>query len=220
MSDEVKDQPAAESKKDQPEDNPSEREQPKDSPEDELVVIDNESVRLSELKQGYLRNKDYTQKTQEVAEMKKELEGKARELARADKPQLSTSEETDPEIAKAINLLKEHGMATKDDLQALEARQLDDKKLTKLIETNPDLKKHEQALRVIGKTDNRAWEDLVVKYGFKASDKLAKAKANVEIVGEPAAKTKEQSKKVKDLTTKEYGEWKKANLRSGGWASN
>lgn len=70
-----KTEPAAEASKE------SVEEQPTDKPEDDDPEVDignGEKVRLSELKQGYLRRSDYSRKTQEVARVKEEAD-KARE---------------------------------------------------------------------------------------------------------------------------------------------
>ena len=83
---ESEDQPEKESAEDQPEEkvSPSEEqpaeesedeessEEPKEeSEEEETVEIDGEELSLEELKKGYMRQKDYTRKTQEFAALKK-----------------------------------------------------------------------------------------------------------------------------------------------------
>lgn len=45
------------------------------------------------------------------------------------------------------------------------------------MDTNPDLKPYEQAIKDLSKAHGIAPEDVIEKYGFKSKDKLAKARS-------------------------------------------
>lgn len=69
-----------------------------------------EEIPVEELKAGYLRQQDYTKKTQELAQMRRELEQMKGQLAEAKKPKRT------PEHEKAIQTLKQLGFISKDDM--------------------------------------------------------------------------------------------------------
>lgn len=83
------------------------------SPEDNSIVINGEKVTLDELKNGYLRQTDYTKKTQEVAKQRNEVQEAVKfyENLKAN-PQLVTQlqqvtkvpPQLDPATAKVIEL--------------------------------------------------------------------------------------------------------------------
>jgi hypothetical protein len=54
--------------------------------------------------------------------------------------------------------------------------------MDRFFDNNPELSKHEDAIRAIAKVDNSALEDIVVKYNFTTSDKVQKAKSSRTIV--------------------------------------
>lgn len=132
-----------------------------------------QSVTEDELINGYMRQSDYTRKTQELAEERKQLQW---QVTRAD-----TSDEEDANVeaylqskgyAKADQVEK----ILNDRLQGIAKSQQDEETLRKLIIENPELKQYEWAIREIAKNDNSALEDIVVKYGFSTHDKLSEAK--------------------------------------------
>jgi hypothetical protein len=65
-----------------------------DADKPELYEVDGEKLTLEELKRGYLRTKDYTQKTQELAEKRKSIEGILKIL--------SVVKDGDPEVKEAL----------------------------------------------------------------------------------------------------------------------
>lgn len=127
------------------------------------IEINWELVDIEELKKGYLRQSDYTKKTQELAKQKE-----------------SISKEVDPDDVAAEKYLQEKGYVKKDEILSEVERRLKSEKdsyyLDKLIEANPNLKQHENAIKKIAEVDNSALDDIIVKYNFLSSDKLSKAK--------------------------------------------
>lgn len=132
-----------------------------------------QNVTEDELINGYMRQADYTRKTQELAEERKQLQW-----------QTQKADTTDDEDANVEAYLQSKGYAKADQvnqlvnerLQAIQKNQQDEETLRKLIVENPELKQYEWAIREIAKNDNSALEDIVVKYGFSTHDKLADAK--------------------------------------------
>lgn len=157
-----------------------------------------QEVEESELLAGYQRQQDYTKKTQELAEQRKEL---------AKSPSSAKDNETE-EIKQTLSSL---GFTTKEDLTAyiesVNKGKEEEKKLDNLIQTNPDLKKYAGAIKEIAKTDKSAIEDIVVKYGFSTHDKLKEAKESRWLVGDSNI-TKWWQKSVKDMNDKEFAEFK------------
>lgn len=168
-----------------------------------VTMEDGSEISLDELKSGYMKDADYRQKTAALAE-------RQRELARTGVSQQAEAE-LDPEIQKAVSVLREAGMATKEDLIAMQAQEEDERRLQNLLKSNPELKAQEKAIRAVGKTDNSAWEDIVTNYGFSSKDKLSVAKANRAIVGDSTPQPTTQ-KSLKDMTDEEYAAWKSKEL--------
>lgn len=185
-------------------------EQPQGSEQVETVEVNGEQVPLDELKQGYMRQSDYTRKTQELSNLRKEVESEKTSIVRNAEP--SNEVQLDDDVKQAAEVLKKAGFVTNEDLKLQEKKLADERKLQALIDANPDLASKEEAIRAIGKTDNRAWEDIVDAYGFKESSKILKAKAR-GIKGEPVSKEPVKEKSVKDMTPEEYADWKKKHLK-------
>jgi hypothetical protein len=122
-----------------------------------------------------MRQSDFTRKTQALAEEKRKLES------------IQQSDDEPDDVKAAEAFLKSKGYLTKAEMDAmLEAKlktQKDEVTLEKIIDANPTLKQHEEAIRKIAQIDNSAIEDIVVKYNFLSTDKLAKAKSNRDLVG-------------------------------------
>ena len=185
-------------------------EQPaKESEQVETVEVNGEQVSLDELKSGYMRTADYTRKTQELSKTKKELEGEKNAYVRN-----VTDEKVEipDDVAQAAEVLKKAGFVTTDDLAKDRQRQADERKLQALIDANPDLASKEEAIRAIGKSDNRAWEDIISGYGFKESNQILKAKAR-GTKGEPTSKAPMKQKTVGEMSPEEYADWKTQNLK-------
>ncbi len=162
-----------------------------------------EIVTLEELQKGYLRQSDYTKKTQELSKKEKEL---------LQKVQPTEVDETD-------EYLKNKGYIKKEDLQAeLDAKlrqERDNYYLDKLIENNPSLKQHEEAIKKIALVDDSALDDIIVKYNFLTSDKLSKAKQRQVIGSNPKEK---EEKGIADMTSDEWAAYK-AKHGLGGTSS-
>lgn len=173
-----------------------------------VIEIDGEKLtpqQIKEYKEGYMRTQDYTKKTQELAEER-------RKLSRNESSQ--KEDELDPDVKSAVEVLKKAGVVTQEDLAQIKAYEEDQKQFKKLLKRHPELKAHERALVQIGKTDNRAWEDIVSDYGFISRDKLAKAKESKPVVGQKNV-TPKQEKSISEMSSAEYALWKKKNLGSG-----
>ena len=131
-------------------------EQPDDTRQS--IEIDGQEVSIDELKKGYLRQSDYTRKTQELSRLKQE------------------NSLTDEERA-AVDFLKNSGFATKDDLENWSKVQVQEQTVKQIMDSNPDLKPYEQAIKDLSKAHGIAPEDVIEKYGFKSKDKLSRARA-------------------------------------------
>ena len=161
-----------------------------------------EKVKLAELKSWYLRQADYTRKTSELAEQRKEIEKKQ-------------DDATTPDELQAVETLRQkYWFVTRDELDAQAKKMADEQKLSQVIDSNPDLKQFEWAIREIGKSSNMAYEDIIVQYGFSSKDKLEKARANRWDVKGSLDKG-QKTKSIKEMTTDEYLVWKKANMWTG-----
>jgi len=158
-------------------------EQPEDNNTD--IDINWEKISIDELKAGYLRQSDYTRKTQELSKLKKE------------------STLTDEEKS-AIEFLKTSWFATKDDLENYSKLQIQNQTIKQIIDTNPDLKPYEQAIKDLSVAHGIAPEDVIEKYGFKSKDKLAKARLQWDIKGSMETK----AKSIAEMSDKEYAEYK------------
>jgi len=156
-----------------------------------------ETVSMNELKSGYLRQSDYTKKTQELAEERKGFE---------------TAEpvEADADVDAAKKFLQSEGYLTQAEvdakLAAFEKRQEDGKLMASFFNSNPDLKQFKGAIETIAKTDDSAIEDIVVKYGFTSTDKLKKAKARGAVGTSSYEGGKEKA--IEEMSSTEFAEWK------------
>jgi len=168
------------------------------------IEVDWEKVSLEDIKErkgGYLRQSDYTKKTQEVATMRKELESK---ISEANQPKI---EETD-DVKAAREFLKNEGVVTKSDLENLQKAQEAEFKFREMLDINPNLSTHEQAIRDLQKATWEAYEDVITKYWFSNSDKLSKAKqANKTLVWGSDKESGEKS--IADMTESEYDAYRK-----------
>ena len=128
---------------------------------------------------------EYTRSRQELSELKK------------------TSELSDEDKA-ALDFLKKSGFVTKDDLESMSKRQVQDAQLKDIIASNPDLKPFEWAIKELWKSWEMAYEDIIQKFGFKSKDKLAKAKSQWDIKWMPEKK----DKSISEMTPDEYKKYK------------
>ena len=167
-----------------------------------------QEVTLEELQNGYLRQSDYTKKTQELAEERKVLEANASKAQEA-------GYQWDPNDDEAVEAyLQAKGYAKADtvkkiveqELKWLTKAQQDEQAIQGLLTSNPDLKQFEWAIRKIAATDDSAIEDIVVKYGFSNHDKLSKAKER-DVRGW-SMMTEKKEKSVNEMSPKEWEEYK------------
>lgn len=160
-----------------------------------MVEIDWQQVDIEELKKGYLRQSDYTKKTQEIADLRKQLS-------------TASSDDDDP-VKQADAFLQERGYLTKEQLKAEQeefAKKLnEEREFEKIMEQYPQLKAQEAAIKAIAKTDDSALEDIVVKYNFLSSDKLKKAKER-GIVGNSVKE--EKGVDIKNMTSEQRAKFK------------
>lgn len=200
---------------DQPKEESKETEQDQAAKDDgDVIELDGEKLtpqQIKEYKAGYMRQQDYTKKTQELAQAK-------REIARSGGEEKPKGEELDPEVKAALEALKKAGVATKDDLLLMKAQEADQKEFRRMLKTYPDLLPHKKALKQIGLSDNRAWVDIAKDYGFLDEAKLAKAKASQPVKGVKSSPTSEAPKDLPKAGTPEWDAWKAANLGQGKWA--
>lgn len=164
-----------------------------------------EKVKLAELKSGYLRQSDYTRKSQELAKQREEIQSKQ-------------ADATTPDELQAVETLrKKYGFVTREELELQAQQMAESQKLSQLIDSNPDLKQYEWAIKEIGKSTNMAYEDIIVKYWFASKDKLEKARSSRWDVKWSLDKWPKQ-KSIREMTTEEYMKWKKEHMNKGdGW---
>lgn len=191
--------------------NPDTADSQESVPEDPVYEIDGEQIPLSELKKGYMRTKDYTNKTQKLAEKERQVARSGSKNVPAVAPGVDPN---DPQLKQAASVLKGMGFLTTEEIDArlksMEVTQKDNNDLKELLEANPDLKRFETALKAIGKTTGEAWEDIVVKHGFVERTALKRAKASRPVVGAPSPKKPAAVSDVPDpnWTDAQYNAWK------------
>src|SRR3990167_8734664 len=160
------------------------------------VEIDGQQVSLEEVRAGYLRQADYTKKTQELAEERKKL-----------KPDPEVSEEKSPQdLSKEVDNLVD--LLSPRLNERFVSRQETD--LEKFLSQNPDLEGKRKLLEDLGKASSKSYWDIASEYDLKPSDALEKAKSR-KIVGESKLDEK-PGQKLADMTPTEWAEWKKANV--------
>lgn len=128
---------------------------------------------------------EYTKARQEVSETKK-------------------NSELTPEDKAAIDFIKNHWFVTKEELEGMSKRQTQELHLKDLLAANPDLLPFENAIKEIWLNKNMAFEDVIQHYGFKAKDKLARARSQWDIKWMPEKK----EKSISEMTLAEYEQYK------------
>jgi len=159
-----------------------------------------QSVSQDELVNGYLRQSDYTRKTQELADERKVLDQKDTQ-ATSQGFQWDTN---DDEAVDAYLIGKWYAKA--EDIERLVEQKLkwvtksqqDEQSIQFILTSNPELKQFEWLIRKLASTDDRAIEDIVVSYGLSNHDKLSKAKQR-DVVG--------WSNKMESGKAKPVSEW-------------
>lgn len=157
------------------------------------IEVNGEELSLEELKKGYMRQSDYTKKTQE--------------LKRSSETQNSNLEYDPVELENFRTLLKNEGIVTKSDIEKVKESIVADQRFADLIYANPELKKNEKAIKEMAQLKWMAYEDVIEEYWFWSVDKLNKAKDR-RLVGDRSFWEKKE-KSINELTSEEYAEWKK-----------
>ena len=177
-----------------------------------------QEVTEDELVNGYLRQSDYSRKTQALAEEKKMLS------AQASKAQDAGFQWNTDDDAAVEAYLQSKGYAKADTVERLveekikwlNKSQQDEATIQSVIASNPDLKQFEWAIRKIAATDDSAIEDIVVKYGFSSHDKLSKAKQRQIVWGSDkfdSGEPKPVSKRTKEDWAKFESQANKSQFR-------
>lgn len=165
---------------------------------EQYIDVNGEKLTVEELKNWYLRQSDYTRKTQELSKKEKELESRWQ------------SDQEDPEEV-LIEFMKKNkerlGFASVDEIKTMQQQVEQEKELENFMSSNPELKKFEKAIRTLQKTEWWTYEEIILDNWFLSSDKLEKAKAR-PIVG---VRNEKQEKSLLDLSPSER-EKKKAEL--------
>lgn len=86
--------------------------QPEEESSEEMIEVDGEEFTLEEIKKGFMRNKDYTRKTQDVSQQKREIEDMKRKLEG-----LETKRELTPEERQIQDFIHKYGLVTADQLE-------------------------------------------------------------------------------------------------------
>jgi hypothetical protein len=142
--------------------------------------IDGEKVSLSTLKEwkaNGLRQSDYTRKTQELAQQRKELESK----------QIPVQADDDLERAKAI--LKQSGFVTREDLDAERQKLLNEqsekeraRQLESELSKNQSFSSYKPAIEAMMKIHpDKSIDEILVLGGFIDQSKLEKANSRNEV---------------------------------------
>lgn len=169
-----------------------------------------QEVDENELVNGYLRQSDYTKKTQELAEERKMLDQRASQA----QDQWYKGDPSDDEAVEAY--LQSKGYAKKEVVEQLVEQKIkwltkaqqDEQTIQSLIASNPNLKQFEWAIRKIAATENDAIEDIVVRYGFSTPNELSKAKQR-GIVWWWDKLWNEKSKPVAERTSEDWARFEK-----------
>lgn len=152
----------------------------------EYVEVNWEQVSLDELKKWYMRQSDYTRKTQELSAMKAQ-------------PQADTSADDVNEYL--TNFMKQQWVVTREELEK-------EKRYSQIMDENPELKPFGEAIRKLSESEQLAPEDIIEKYWFATKDKLSKAKERGILWDKP-----QQTKSVSEMTDKEWEEFKAKNKK-------
>lgn len=127
-----------------------------------LVEVDGEMIAVEELKKGYMRQKDYTHKTQQLSQAKSKS--------------LDELKESNPDLyEQVVKPLQEAGIATKEDIkQQFEELKTQEKAETtakQFFEENPDLESSKKAILELSKSKGMTPEEVAIHYWFMDSDK-------------------------------------------------
>lgn len=165
-------------------------------------LIAEQSDAIENLKKGLY------EKGREAAELKKQLEP-------ADSPK---ADQTDVEAA--IDLLKENGFMTREDLNAFKFEQEERQKLDNIVSANPTIDR--QLLEDLGKANpDMAYEDIVAKHKrvLLGDNELQKAHSR-PVMGEPIAKEAPKQKGIADMNSDEFKQFIKSKSKGNTIGGN
>lgn len=157
------------------------------SNDEALIDVNGEKLTIDELKKGYLRQSDYTKKTQELKTVNRQ----------------ENSDEED--VQKAIKLLKENGLLTREDLE-------NEKRMERLFSQVPEISDKRKVIEDLSRLQNKSPEDIIVQYGFADKAKLDSISTS-GVMGSSLPKEKEYQKSISEMSDKEYEDWKKKNVK-------
>ena len=172
-------------KTEQPQEDSAITKQPDTNNDSKTIDLgDGQEVTLEELKKGYLRQSDYTKKTQELASKKTEL-----------------SEEDE----KALKVIKDAGFATVEDIANFKKEQEQNADLKNLI-TNVDLSETQlkmvQDLKKVN--PDKSYADIANEYWVIDEAKLNKVKGWFGVKGNSFALPKKEEPYKVDVTKAGY----------------
>jgi len=177
-------------------------EQPQDA---QTVEVNGEMVSIEEIKNSYMRQSDYTRKTQELAQERKELEALRAQQLQAEG---GSGDAGDDELQRAVKVLKDNGFVTKQELE-------NENRMKNLFKTVPELKSQRKAIEELARVHGKAPEDVVHEYGFMDRAKLEEAKSRMDVVGSPSPMAKSESVSILGANSKQFAQWKAVNVKDG-----
>lgn len=143
-----------------------------------------------------------------LAELAKDYDALNKEFHKRNQSK-PVQQESSSELEDAKRALKELGVVTRDELEAIEARRAQDSHIDAVLYRNPDLSERKDEIRELmslSSNQNMAVEDVIAKYNLKPSNKLARAKSGGDIVGNMPQLNNEATK-FADMTPEEQGKW-------------
>lgn len=160
-----------------------------------VFEVNGETVSLEELKNGYMRQGDYTKKTQELAKEKKSK-------AEAEDQELS------PEDERFISLVEKQGYIKKDTLDMIESNRQKEATFKEFSTTYTSLNDGQlQAIKELAKVWGKTYEEVATDYWFLEEARLAKSKVK-DPTGRSFVTKKESNPELEAFAQKERDKWK------------
>lgn len=156
--------------------------------EEQLFEVNGEKVALEELKKGYMRQADYTRKTQELKKS-------------------STTSYDEEELNNFRQLMQQEGYVKKDDLETVKQRLKQEQEFELLVQSDPELKRLQPAIQALAENTWKSYEQVIEEYKLLSSSKLAKAKER-SLVGD--RNLEEKTKTLDDMTPEEWASFQKS----------
>lgn len=124
-----------------------------------LIEVDGKMIPIDELKKGYMRQEDYTRKTQKLSQAKSKS--------------LEELKESDPELyERVVKPLQEAGVATreemlstlKEEIEKHETKKTAEQSAKQFFENNPDLESSKKAILDLSKNTGMTPEEVAIHY--------------------------------------------------------